>query len=715
MKISRRKMMAHLGATSGALLGSQFLPAGIDNLLTMALGDATTAPASTNPANPTRWEISAKKKTELAKNIVWLMHEPMDFLLRRGGEHYDDEPEHYKRMLDPENLKRMADAGVVWGRIFFYKGFGLEYERQNMQLTHQAADTMHSLGMKVSLYFAGTMFAETLYRELPEARNWEQRDQNNVWIPYGMQTFRHYPCPNEPAYREYLKKILDIGINEIKADEITFDNIMLQPEPDSCRCARCLKAFAEFLRNKYPSHEEALRRFGIPDVDWIEVNQWKSTEDPTTLKTLDDPVLQEWTRFRCQSLASYAGALYDMVKGMNPDVAALFNIKGLYSYNRHWANAVYHPLYAGKLDGFAFDTNGYDAGIDPDTGALVSQIRSYKVARQLNSSVEESMKDDLRAAVHLSFGIQSKVRGLAALPFGDGAHNVFTPLMEFFREYHARYYTETENVADVAILRNWPTMAYSINAAYVPATLMEQILIQYKIPFDLLFDEQLENLGKYHAVILAGQECVSDPQAKLLLDYAGNGGTLILAGNTGIYNDWREERHSDAFLDAKAESVDYDDWSEKKLLSQFKASTAKGKGQMVYISKIEPAVEPSSTMTPKEWVLPKNHKEIYGIIVKSLGQKISITTGAPLTTVAELVTRPSTRETIAHFVNFDKENRIDPFAVTILKQFDGPVKSVTCFSPATDDPVPIDFQDLGSAMNFSVPAMGIYSMIVVGQ
>ena len=37
---------------------------------------------------------------------------------------------------------------------------------------------MHQLGMKVGLYMADTMFTETLYRDVPEARNWEQRDQN---------------------------------------------------------------------------------------------------------------------------------------------------------------------------------------------------------------------------------------------------------------------------------------------------------------------------------------------------------------------------------------------------------------------------------------------------------------------------------------------------------------------------------------------------------
>ena len=115
---------------------------------------------------------------------------------------------------------------------------------------------------------AGTMFTETLYHEIPEARNWEQRDQNNKWVPYGIQTYRHYACPNEPAYREYLKRILKIGVEEVHADEIDFDNVMLQAEPKSCRCPRCISAFHDFLRQRYPTQEAVRRRFGLPDVDW---------------------------------------------------------------------------------------------------------------------------------------------------------------------------------------------------------------------------------------------------------------------------------------------------------------------------------------------------------------------------------------------------------------------------------------------------------------
>ncbi len=525
------------------------------------------APADTvtnsSPTTLTRWERGANENRQLTENITWLTHEPLDFLLRRG-DHFDDEPERYARMGDPENIQHMADAGVRYAMIYFYKGFGLEYERPSMEQSKRIADELHRHGIKVGLYIGGTMFTETLYHELPEAQNWEQRNQDNHWVPYGLQTYRHYACPNEPAYRDYLKRILKIGVEDLHADQIVFDNLMLQPEPDSCRCPRCIQAFHDYLRSKYPTKEAVLRRFGLPDVDWIKPNEWDNPSQPDSLSVLNDPVLQEWVRFRCESLAHYADDLSDYVKSLNPNVAVLMNIKGVYSWNRYWANAVYHPLYAGHVDILAFDTGGYDARIDAKTGALVSQIRSYKMAREIGASCDAPLGDELLAAQHMAFGYETPVAGYAGAPW-MAARSGTTPILEFFRHYHDRYYTGTRNVADVAVLRNWPSMAYSINAAYVPATLMEQVLIQHKIPFDLLFDEELTNLDRYGAVILAGQECVSDAQAKMLLDYVRRGGTLVISDNTGEFNEWREKRHKNPFLPARTE----------------------GKGRIVFIPEIQ--------------------------------------------------------------------------------------------------------------------------------
>jgi hypothetical protein len=553
------------------------------------------------------------------------------------------------------------------------------------------------------------MFTETLYHEIPEAKNWEQRDQDNKWVPYGMQTYRHYACPNEPAYREYLKRILKIGVQEVHADEIDFDNVMLQAEPKSCRCPRCIRAFHEFLRQRYPTKEAVRRRFGLPDVEWIVPNEWDSSAQPDNLADINDPVLQEWVRFRCESLAKYANDLYDYVKSLDSNIAVHFNIKGVYSFNRYWTNAVYHPLFANRIDILSFDTGGYEARIDAGTGALVSQIRSYKMARHLGAGCDESMQDDLRAAVHMAFNYQPPVKGYVGAPFLTSG---FTPFLEFFRFYNDRYYTGTEEVNDVAVLRNWPSMAYSINATYVPATLMEQVLIQHKIPFDLLFEEQIAQIGRYAAVILAGQECVSNAQVQTLLEYARNGGTLVVAGNTAQYNEWRERRRVNPLLPARVEGQGRIIYIPQVVRADARASRAAA-------GDLEP--EPGATsrrgerMSPAQWVLPKNHQEIYDSIAGGLPKGLSITTEAPLTTVMELLARPKTRETIVHFINFDGRNKLSPFKATVRKQFSGPVTSVLRFSPDEDDPVKVPFQESGGQVTLTVPAMGTYSMVVIAQ
>ena len=55
------------------------------------------------------------------------------------------------------------------------------------------------------------------------------------------------------------------------------------------------------------------------------------------------------------------------------------------------------------------------------------------------------------------------------------------------------------------------------------------------------------------AVILAGQECISDAQVAALLAYVRGGGTLVIAGNTGQYDQWREVRSKNPMLPARTE------------------------------------------------------------------------------------------------------------------------------------------------------------------
>ena len=131
----------------------------------------------------------------------------------------------------------------------------------------------------------------------------------------------------------------------------------------------------------------------------------------------------------------------------------------------------------------------------------------------------------------------------------------------------------------------------------------------------------------------------------------------------------------------------------------------------------EPGATPkkSERMSPAQWVLPRNHEEICRTILVGLPNGPALTSEAPLTTVAELLNRGASRETIAHFVNFDRQHPLTAFRVTVRKQFSGRVKSVLCFSPEKDEPASLQFAESADAVAFTVPAMRLYSMLVIAH
>jgi len=676
----------------------------------------------------TRFEKSAREKQQIAEQIVWPNHEPLIFYLRRGRR-MENWPEIYEKQHAPENVKLMHDVGSRMERLHFYKGLGLDMEMPEIRKTIEMADLMHGYGMKVSLYVAGTMFVETFYREVPEAENWEQRDQIGRAVPYfDTQTFRHFPCPHEPAYRDYIKKVLDIGIEKVKTNQIFFDNIQLQPEPKSCRCPRCQRAFKEFLRKRYPTEEAVSRRFGYPDVDLLQVNQWYHYNRPEDLSVIDDPVLQEWIRFRCESLANYCGDYYQHIKSIDPSISVGFNLKGIYGINRIWRKAIYHPLFVGRCDFMPFDIDGMEARIDGETGALVSEIRSYKAARGLGMTCQHG-GSGLEYAMYMAFNHQKFLDGFGyhGGPFCRGAGRLFTPLTEFFREYNDRFFTDTEMIADVAVLHSWPSMAYSISKTRVPTILTEQVLIQHKVPFGIIFDEQIDVIGRYQAIILAGQECLSKENIDKLTAYVRAGGTLVFTDNTAEFNDWREKRPTNPLFELmgiEPASAGIRTSVPKGMTQMDKETTSVvitrplGRGKMVYIPKIVPAIEPgpaNKPFEPSRWVLPKNHYQIYNAVVNNLTDGLSIDTEAPLTTVMELLNRPKTNETIVHFINFEENTNLNPFQVGLKKQYEAPVKSVLFYSPEFDSPSPVEFIEGAGKITFTVPSMKLYSMIIVSH
>jgi hypothetical protein len=81
----------------------------------------------------------------------------------------------------------------------------------------------------------------------------------------------------------------------------------------------------------------------------------------------------------------------------------------------------------------------------------------------------------------------------------------------------------------------------------------------------------------------------------------------------------------------------------------------------------------------------------------------------------EVVNHRSSNETIVHFVNFDDKRTLAPFSVHLKRQMDGKIKSVSLFTPESDEPKKLLFTEQNGQVHFTVPAMKRYSMVVVSQ
>ena len=112
-----------------------------------------------------------------------------------------------------------------------------------------------------------------------------------------------------------------------------------------------------------------------------------------------------------------------------------------------------------------------------------------------------------------------------------------------------RHLQATRSVTDVAVLRSFASMAYNSVEPHRDTMLIEQLLIQHKIPFHIIFDQQLENLSQYKALILGSQECLPDSAVAKIREYVRNGGGVVATGHTSLFTDWRRLREEYALAD----------------------------------------------------------------------------------------------------------------------------------------------------------------------
>ncbi|PYV35122.1 MAG: hypothetical protein DMG22_03405 [Acidobacteria bacterium] len=586
-------------------------------------------------------------------------HDSMPIFRRRVGGNPTWQEEDYEKEHTEEAIRKLKDLGVTVVIVHFYKGFGLEAEHEHIQKAKALAALVKKYGMRLGVYVGSTIAYETFLAEKPEAEEWFVPDFMGRPVFYDDQPFRKRVYFMHPGYREYIQRVLRIAEEDFKADLIHFDNTSMQAEPSIFQHPLAVEQFRDFLKNKY-SPEDLKRRLGFSDLRFVLPPRYDRP-----MSFILDPLFQEWADFRCVQLSAYYAEMENLLRGLNPQVAVETNPhSGISGRNTVWEQGVDYPRLLAHLDA-VWTEEGDPAGVTRD-GTLVSRIRTF------NRNFEQ--------------------------------------------------YRDIENIAEVASLHSYASLGFNNDRAAVSTMLFEQAMIQGRVPFDIIFDENLKDLRKYRVLVLADQECLNDEKLDLIRKFVENGGGLVVTEHSTLYTEWRQRRRNFGLTDLL--KVDAPHWNgaqtPEEILKLAPMRRQVGQGRVVYISEVKPAIPkpPAVRMTSQYWKLPVNWRELIDAIRWAADDRLSLQVAAGRTVVTELAEQKEKNKQIVHLLNYDVARR--PSLQNIVVHLRIPegkkVVKVTLISPDEkyeDNTLSLDYLPRDHGISFTVPRLRTYSLAIV--
>lgn len=588
-------------------------------------------------------------------------------------------------------------------------------------------------GIRVGVYVGSTLGYEAFLVERPDAAQWIVPDFLGKPLQYGNQSFRKRVYFMHPGYREYMKGVLRIALEDLHADLIHFDNTSMQAQPPIFLHPMAVQDFRAFLEHKFTPDQRTVR-FGYPDVQYMDT---PVIDQP--MGAIDDPLFQEFADFRCAQLTAYYAEMEQFIRRLNPNAAVECNPHhGISGRNTVWDQGVDYPRLLSHMD-VVWTEEGDQAQVTP-SGILISKIRTYKMAESLNNRIFTytggSEGGKLQMAEAMAFNRQTLgqigdiLAGYNFPPDQKAYVDFFRSHFDLFRDVHSR--------ADVAILHSYSSMGYNNDLPWQSAMLLEQLLIQAKIPFDIIFDHQLEHLAKYKALILADQECLTDRQMDLIRRYVEAGGGLISTERTGLYDDWRRRRRNYVLHDVtgvNAPEFEENPYTFRPYPSPIPVTATKpsasnapaesiaepvrrpfGRGRSTYIADVHPAIpKPTgAAMTSGYWRLPVNSPQILDEI-RWAANGVTLEVKAPASLVVEPLEQASTGRLLVHLLNYDVDRHpsIENVQVSLKLPAGTMAKTVQFLSP--DMPSvsgPVIAASAGT-VSFTVPVVRTYTIAVL--
>jgi hypothetical protein len=379
----------------------------------------------------------------------------------------------------------------------------------------------------------------------------------------------------------------------------------------------------------------------------------------------DNMLRRAWLEFSCTSLAGSYADMSRYGRSLRKDVLVECNPGGV-------GDRIRAPVDHGRLlqGGEAFWDEGRSPGFRG--GHLQSRIRTYKVARLMQNMAFAYAISPLEMAESMAFNRDClgcvcwfEYDRIVAKP--GSKDPVSKDLRPFIRFFHQRrdLLRDTTVVADVAVLRSFPSQVFADSKYANLTAAAEQALIENRAPFQIIYDHHLADLRRYRVLMLAGCVAMANGQAEQITKFVKSGGRLCIVGPLATHDEWMRPR-------------------EKPALGSIPSA------QVLRIGESDSVVE---------------------AVGELCGQKLSLSVEGPKGLCAELMEQAGRR--LVHLVNYRENEPAHKITVQLRIPTGKKAKGVALVSPEHEADIDLSFDQQGDAVRFTVPKVGIYEIAVV--
>jgi len=588
--------------------------------------------------------------------------EPLLFRVRRDGSNgytpTSQQQDAYVQEHTSEMIAKLKDLGVNFVMMHCYKGAGLTAERESMDDAVKFARLCHDAGLRVGVYnYSGAFLWEPLFKEVPQASDWVLLDEIGKPRTYGSATYRYYWNRNHPDAQAFYRKLVSFAINEIGADLLHFDNYVFGPGRD----VNSVRRFRQYLLDTFTP--EQLKEIGIDDVNKVE---------PPMTGPPDNLLRRLWLDFSCQSLADSYYEMSRYARTLHNDILVECNPGGPESCIRP-------PVDHGRLlqGGEAF----WDEGRQPGyyNGQLYTRIRTYKVARRMDNMAFAYTTTPLEMAESMAFNRDC----LGCICWFEYAKIVDKPgsedpvsdaLASFIRFFHIRrdLFRQANVVADVAVLRSFPSQVFA-ELKHAKLTYdVEQALIDNHVCFQIIYNQHLDDLKRYRVLVLAGCVALSDQHIKQIEQYVRSGGRICIIGPVATYDEWMHVRVKPAFDNLPP------------LPQEGKAAG------VVHIAQ---------------------NGDILGAVRQACDNELTLSIQSDSWLSSELTEQADKR--LVHLVNYRKDDSIKNIVITLRLPAGRQAETVMLTSPERQNDIQLRFETHQDRVKFIVPQVSVYEIAVI--